>query len=76
MTGRIPTVSNRRCLDEAFRLLQEKSVPAVGIIDAAERLVGLATSETVGEMLMLHHAMPRGVRIGPWGSSGRRTAEG
>jgi len=66
MTNRIPTVSHRRCLEDAFRLLQEKSVPAVGVVDASERLVGLVTSETVGEMLMLHQAMPAGVRFGPW----------
>ena len=63
MTGGIPTVSKSSCLDEAFRLLQEKSVPAVGVVDAADRLVGLVTSETIGEMLMLHQAMPSGVRV-------------
>ena len=71
MTNRIPTVNRSRCLDEAFRLLQEKSVPAVGVVDASDRLVGLVTSETIGEMLMLHQALPTGVRFGPWGSSGR-----
>jgi CBS domain-containing protein len=65
MTNRIPTVSHRRCLEDAFRLLQEKSVPAVGVVDASEKLVGLVTSETVGEMLMLHQALPAGVRFGP-----------
>jgi Zn-dependent protease/CBS domain-containing protein len=66
MRDRIPTVSHRSCLEEAFRLLQEKSAPAVGVIDASERLVGLVTSETVGEMMMLHQAMPAGFRFGPW----------
>ncbi len=74
MTDGIPTVNKSRCLDEAFRLLQEKSVPAVGVVDTLGRLVGLVTSETIGEMLMLHQAMPTGVRFGPWGSSGRRAA--
>jgi len=73
MTASIPTVSKNRCLDEAFRLLQEKSAPAVGVVDASDRLVGLVTSETIGEMLMLHQALPRGVRFGPWGPSDRRT---
>jgi Zn-dependent protease/CBS domain-containing protein len=68
MSGPIPVVSHRSCLDEAFRLLQEKSVPAVGVIDAAGHLIGLVTSETIGEMLMLHHSMPTGMRFGPWGS--------
>jgi len=74
MTGGIPTLNKSRCLDEAFRLLQEKSVPAVGIVDMSGRLVGLVTSETIGEMLMLHQAMPTGMRSGPWGSSGRSSA--
>ena len=67
MSGPIPTVSHRSCLDEAFRLLQEKSAPAVGVLDAAGHLIGLVTSETIGEMLMLHHAMPAGTQLGPWG---------
>jgi Zn-dependent protease/CBS domain-containing protein len=66
MSGAIPTVSKSRCLEDAFRLLQEKSAPAVAVVDAADKLIGLVTSETVGEMLMLHHAMPAGVRMGPW----------
>jgi Zn-dependent protease/CBS domain-containing protein len=66
MTMQMPTVSKSRCLEDAFRLLQEKSVPAVGVVDAAERLIGLVTSETVGEMLMLHQAMPAGTSFGPW----------
>jgi stage IV sporulation protein FB len=66
MTAQIPAVSHRSCLDEAFRLLQEKSAPAVAIVDTSGKLVGLVTSETVGEMLMLHRAMPAGFRFGPW----------
>jgi Zn-dependent protease/CBS domain-containing protein len=66
MTAQIPILSHRSCLEEAFRLLQEKSAPAVAIVDASDRLVGLVTSETVGEMLMLHRAMPAGFRFGPW----------
>ena len=55
MTGNIPTVNNRRCLDEAFRLLQEKSAPAVAVVDASERLVGLVTSETIGRQSELFY---------------------
>ena len=62
----IPTIGNRGCLEEAFRLLQEKSVPAVGVLDASGRLAGLVTSETIGEMLMVREAMPQGFRFGPW----------
>jgi stage IV sporulation protein FB len=62
----VPTISHRGRLDEAFRLLQEKSVPAVGVVDGAGQLAGLVTSETIGEMLMVREAMPQGVRFGPW----------
>ena len=67
----VPTVDSRTCLEDAFRILQEKSAPAVGVVDRVGRLIGLITSETVGEMLMVKSAMPRGARIGPWnGPSG------
>jgi stage IV sporulation protein FB len=65
MTTGVPTVGLRSCLEDAFRTLQEKSAPAVGIVDAAGRLAGLITSETVGEMLMVQHALPKGAHIGP-----------
>jgi Zn-dependent protease/CBS domain-containing protein len=66
MTAKVPTVGSRRCLEDALRLLQEKAAPAVAVVDADGRLVGLVTSETVGEMLMLRDAMPKGVAWGPW----------
>jgi len=66
MSSPVPTIAQRRCLEDAFRMLQEKSAPAVAVVDAAGRLVGLVTSETVGEMLMLHQALPKGARLGPW----------
>jgi stage IV sporulation protein FB len=61
----VPTVGARSYLEDAFRILQENSAPAVGIVDATGRLVGLITSETVGEMLMVREALPKGARIGP-----------
>ena len=66
MTADIPTVGHRACLEEAVRLLQEKRVPGIGVVDAAGRLAGLITSETIGEMLMVREALPQGVRVGPW----------
>ena len=62
----IPVIGQRQCLEDAFKLLNEKQSPAVAIVDSTGRLVGLVTSETIGEMIMLHHALPRGFRIGPW----------
>jgi Zn-dependent protease/CBS domain-containing protein len=66
MTATIPSIGHRQCLEDALRLLQEKSTPAVGVVDSTGRLIGLVSSETVGEMLMLHEALPKGVRLGPW----------
>ena len=66
MATDIPTIERSHRLEEAFRLLQEKSVPAVGVVDVAGRLIGLVTSETVGEMLMVQRALPQGTRLGPW----------
>jgi len=62
----IPAIGQRQCLEDAFKLLNEKQSPAVAIVDSAGRLVGLVTSETIGEMIMLHHALPSGFRVGPW----------
>jgi Zn-dependent protease/CBS domain-containing protein len=66
MSTKVPTVGHRRCLEEALRLLQEKSAPAVAVVDADGRLIGLVTPETIGEMLMLHQARPAGTTWGPW----------
>ena len=62
----VPTVGHRGRLEDAFTILQQKQAPAVGVVDAAGRLVGLITAETVGEMLMVQQALPAGVRFGPW----------
>lgn len=66
MTPDVPTIGHRRCLEEAVRLLQEKQARAVGVVDADNRLVGLITSETIGEMLMVRDALPQGTGFGPW----------
>ena len=66
MTSPVPTVGHRSCLDEAFRVLQEQSAPAVGVIDAEGRLEGLITAETIGEMLMMRDALPDRLQFGPW----------
>jgi Zn-dependent protease/CBS domain-containing protein len=69
MVKDIPAIERSHRLEEAFRLLQEKGVPAVGVVDLAGRLIGLVTSETIGEMLMMQKALPQGARLGPWSRS-------
>ncbi len=71
MSKELPTVSIRAHLDDAFQLIQQKEAPAVGVVDAGGKLAGLVTSETIGEMLMVREAMPKGTHIGPWGSPRR-----
>jgi stage IV sporulation protein FB len=66
MAPELPTIGHRQHLDDAFRLLQEKSAAAVGVIDATGRLIGLITPETVAEMMMVQAALPKGVQLGPW----------
>jgi stage IV sporulation protein FB len=71
MSTIIPTIGQRRCLDEALRLLQEKQAPAIAVIDPAGRFVGLISAETVGELMLVREAMPRGARFGPWSRPAR-----
>jgi stage IV sporulation protein FB len=67
MTAELPIIGHRTTLEQAFKLLILKAVPAVGVTDASGKLVGLVTSETIAEMLMLQDAMPKGAPAGPWG---------
>lgn len=70
MTTDVVTIDRRRPLDEAVKLLQERSAPAVAVIEPDGRLVGLITTETLGELMMVSQAMPEGFslsgRSGPW----------
>ena len=71
MGAEIPTIGHRRYLEDAFKLLQQKQAPAVGVTDASGRLVGLVTSETIAEMMMLQDILPNGVRAGPGAATSR-----
>jgi Zn-dependent protease/CBS domain-containing protein len=64
--AKMPTIGNRSTLEHAFQLLQQNEVPAVGVTDAGDRLVGLITGETIAQMMMLQNSLPKGVQIGPW----------
>ena len=67
MSPEFPIVGHRVTLEQAFKVLQEKAAPAVGVTDTAGKLVGLVTGETIAEMMMLREALPQGPRMGPWG---------
>ncbi len=50
MTSPAPTVGAGDDLERAARLLQENTAPAVAVVDADARLVGLVTRDTLGEL--------------------------
>ncbi len=70
MSAELPTVADNRTLDDAVKLLQEKRAGAVAVIDRAGSFIGLITSETLGEMLMVREALPNGLNFGPWSRPG------
>jgi Zn-dependent protease/CBS domain-containing protein len=55
----VPTLHHRQTLERALRLLQGGRVPAVGVTDNADRLIGLVTPENVGEMMIVMAARGR-----------------
>jgi stage IV sporulation protein FB len=66
MSTDLPTIGHRHSLEEAFKLLQEKQAAAVGVTDVSGRLIGLVTSETIAEMVMLQDSLPKSIAPGPW----------
>jgi stage IV sporulation protein FB len=53
----IPSVPQSMLFDRAYALMQECRCPALPVLDAGERLVGLFTPENVGEMIMVQSAL-------------------
>ncbi|MDI4665067.1 site-2 protease family protein [Xanthobacter autotrophicus] len=69
MQADVPVVEARSKLDAALKLIISARAPAVGVVDAGGKLVGLLTPENVGELMMLHAARPeRGAH--PFGRAG------
>lgn len=70
----IPVVHCRRALAEATRLLQERRLPAVGVVGSDERLVGYITSENLGELAMTAPARDaRRASVNPWAIGAARS---
>ena len=61
----ISVTPDTKVVDAANTMLQ-KHISGLPVVDAAGKLVGLVTSETLGEMLLVGEAMPKGFRFGPW----------
>ncbi len=66
MSAEIAIVDRRSPLEEAVRRMQEKSLPALAVVEPDGRLVGLISTETIGELMLVSQAMPEGLRVGPW----------
>lgn len=64
MRNDIPKIHYRKSLEESLRLMQQADVPAVAVVDNSDRLVGLMTHETIGEMLMVRSAVSDAFRFG------------
>ena len=41
------------------------------MVDTDGSFVGLISAETVGELMLVREAMPRGARFGPWSRPAR-----
>ena len=57
MRTEIPAVTESTLFEKAFALMQECRCPALSVLDANGRLIGLFTPENVGEMIMVQSAM-------------------
>ena len=59
----LPEVRLHTPFEEAFTLMVESGSPALPVVDARDRLVGLITPENVGEMMMVRSSLSgRGVQ--------------
>jgi stage IV sporulation protein FB len=76
MTKDIAVIDRRAPLDDALRMLQDKSAPAIAVVEPDGRLVGLISTETVGELMLVSQAMPQGFRLGAKGGPGGGSSGG
>jgi stage IV sporulation protein FB len=51
------TIPQHASLEDAFRLMNEQRLPAVMVVDASGRALGMITPENVGELMMIHSAL-------------------
>ena len=58
MTARAPTVPPTLGFDEALERLRASGLPALPVVDAAGRLVGLLTMDNITDLLLVRRASP------------------
>jgi Zn-dependent protease len=56
----IPSVHVSSPFEKAFELMQQSQCPALPVTDSAGKLVGLITTENIGEMIMISSALSKG----------------
>jgi len=54
----VPMVQPTTTFDHAFRLMQERGCPGLGVVNSDGRLVGLLTPEAVGDIVMIRSIVP------------------
>ena len=59
MHRNLPVVGAYERFDEAYRLMQEHHSPVLPVVDRHGRLLGLVTTENVGETMLMHTLRPR-----------------
>lgn len=75
MTRDIPVRPARASLEGIVKLLQDKTAPAVGIVDGDERLIGYVTKENIAEFFMLRSAGMQPGGASPAGRTLKRDAD-
>lgn len=58
MLRKVPTINAHAPLDDGMKRLMETRAPALFVLDRAGHLVGLLTSENIGEMVMVREMRP------------------
>ncbi|TLY32214.1 MAG: site-2 protease family protein [Ignavibacteria bacterium] len=59
MHRNLPAVGAHDRFDEAYRLMQAHDSPVLPVVDRHGRLLGLVTTENVGETMFMHSLRPR-----------------
>ena len=67
MTRDVPTVKSGQPLEVALRLMQERQVAEIGVLDSEERFIGYVSRENLVEFMMIEDAEAKAAP-GPWQS--------
>ena len=59
MATNIPVIGLNSQLEKALQAMQAANAPAIGVVDADQRLVGYISPENIGELMMIRSASAR-----------------